>query len=303
MKYCVLKYLQCPETGRDLELEVFHEKDELVNGEKFKEIYEGLLRTKDRKLIYPIIMGVPRLLPMSLQGELRKYHKEFFRKYKNIFPNTKDNQDSDFLKDTKRTLKSYSYQWRTFDEMLKEWKMYFDDYMKPFRPSFFKGKGVLDVGCGYGRIAYYSAKYGAEVFAMDLSEAVESAYKNTNQFPNCHVVQASIYNIPFKSKFDLIYSVVVIQHLPKKQEAFNKLVEKMKRNTKLYIWVYSKRKGIYNIIYPLRKFTTKMPFRILKISCFGCAIAQSILILLPYKLMILSRISFLKKILERIINL
>ena len=292
MRYKLLEFLECPETGQDLVLEAFHEKD--------KEIYEGLLKTKDGKFVYPIVNGIPRLLPMSLQGELRKYHKEFFRKYGKVFPKTNNIGNSGVIRDSKRTIKSYSYQWRTFDEMLKEWKRYFDDYMKPFKPSFFKGKKVLDVGCGYGRVAYYSAKYGAEVFAMDLSEAVESAYKNTGEFPNCHIVQGSIYNIPFKKKFDLIYSVGVIQHTPKKEESFRKLAEKMKKDTLLYIWVYSKRKGVYNLIYPLRKFTTNMPFRMLKIFCFCCAVAQSILILFPYKLLILSNIKSFKKLAEKI---
>ncbi len=291
MKRRLLEYLECPETTQDLTLEIFNEKN--------NEVYEGLLRTKDKKFIYPIINGVPRLLPVSLQWELRRYHKEFFKKYSNKFPIVEISEDSQILKYSKRTLRSYSYQWKTFDEMLKEWKIYFDDYMKPFKPSFFKGKKVLDVGCGYGRIAYYAAKYNAEVFAMDLSEAVESAYKNTRELPNCHIVQGSIYNIPFKKKFDFIYCVGVIQHTPKKEESFRSLVEKMKKDTLLYIWVYSKRIGIYNMIYPMRKFTTKIPFRMLKIICFGCAAAQSILILLPYKLMILSRVSSLKKIAKK----
>ena len=291
MKRRLLEYLECPETTQDLTLEIFNEKN--------NEVYEGLLRTKDKKFIYPIINGVPRLLPVSLQWELRRYHKEFFKKYSNKFPIVEISEDSQILKYSKRTLRSYSYQWKTFDEMLKEWKIYFDDYMKPFKPSFFKGKKVLDVGCGYGRIAYYAAKYNAEVFAMDLSEAVESAYKNTRELPNCHIVQGSIYNIPFKKKFDLIYCIGVIQHTPKKEESFRKLAEKMKKDTLLYIWVYSKRKGLYNLIYPMRKFTTKIPFRMLKIICFGCAAAQSILILLPYKLMILSRVSSLKKIAKK----
>jgi uncharacterized protein YbaR (Trm112 family) len=81
MRYYLLEYLECPETSQDLALEVFYEKEETINGEKFKEIYEGILRTKDGKFVYPIINGIPRLLPMPLQGELRKYHKKFFRKY------------------------------------------------------------------------------------------------------------------------------------------------------------------------------------------------------------------------------
>lgn len=300
MKSGLLEYLECPETGQDLTLEVFYEVEEIINGKKFNEIYEGLLKTKDGKFVYPIINGIPRLLPISLHGELRKYHKEFFRKHWKYFSTIKDSKNSDVIDGSKRTLRSYSYQWRTFDEMLKEWKRYFDDYMKPFKPSFFKGKKVLDVGCGYGRIAHYAAKYSAEVFAMDLSEAVESAYKNTREFSNCHIVQGSIYNIPFKKKFDLIYSVGVIQHTPKKEESFRKLVEKMKKGTLLYIWVYSKRNGIYNLIYPMRKITTKMPFRLLKVVCFGCAVLQSILILFPYKLMVLFGVKSLKKLAKKI---
>ena len=135
---------------------------------------------------------------------------------------------------------------------------------------------------------------------MDLSEAVESAYKNTRAFSNCHIVQGSIYHIPFKKKFDLIYCVGVIQHTPKKEDSFRKLVEKMGKGTLLYIWVYSRRRGIYNLIYPMRKFTTKMPFKLLKIVCFSCAVLQSVLILLPYKLMILSNIKPLKRLAKKI---
>ena len=278
MKKRLVELLVCPECKKELKLEVFKED---------KEIEEGLLRCDGCDTNYPIINGIPRLLIISLLPELRRYHKEFFKKYNDKFSKIKkflDKGDS-VLEGTKRTLKSYSYQWRTFDEMLKEWQIYFDDYMHPFKPDFFKNKLVLDVGCGYGRIAYYSAKYGAEVVAMDLSEAVESAYKNTRDFDKCHVVQGSIYDIPFKKKFDFIYNVGVIQHLPKKEEGFVKLTEQMRENSTLYVWVYSKRKGIYNLIYPLRLFTTRMPFKMLKGVCLFCASLQYLLVLLPYRLM------------------
>ena len=41
--------------------------------------------------------------------------------------------------------------------------------------DFFRGKRVLDAGCGTGRHAYFAAPYGAsEVVALDLSDAVET---------------------------------------------------------------------------------------------------------------------------------
>jgi ubiquinone/menaquinone biosynthesis C-methylase UbiE len=50
-----------------------------------------------------------------------------------------------------RTALSFGYEWQRFPEMYAEWEKQFLDYMQPHNPEFFKGKKVLDAGCGNGR--------------------------------------------------------------------------------------------------------------------------------------------------------
>ena len=75
----------------------------------------------------------------------------------------------------RRTVKSYSYQWRKFREMLPHWEEVFRWSIAPIEPAFLRGKVGLDAGCGFGRSLYYAASHGAEVIGLDLSEAVEAA--------------------------------------------------------------------------------------------------------------------------------
>jgi len=250
------------------------------------EIDEGAIRCKDCNIFYPIINGIPRLLPKSLWNELVKSHKDFFIKYKNNFrdyfnvPELKNFE----IKKTKETLRSYSYQWQKFDEMIEEWKDYFMDFIYPFREDFFKDKLCLDAGAGFGRFSYYPVEFGAEVVSMDLSEAVQSSYKNNSKHPFCYVVQADLHNIPFKKDFDFIYSIGVIQHLPNKEGGFSSLAQHLeKKDSKIFIWVYGKRKGLYNIVDVLRPITLRMPHKILNYFSFFMALLQELLVLSSHR--------------------
>ncbi len=315
MKFRVMDLLICPECKKEnLKLIIFSKKivSHSINSNKIYcrhlcefykkniekvnncnecfgwEIEEGIIKCKNCNVIYPIINGIPRMLPKYLWKELVRFHTEFFGKYKTYFKEDfnifgLDNLDK---KKTKETFRSYSYQWQTFNEMIKEWKTYFLDFIHPFKEDFFKDKLCLDAGAGFGRFSYYPAEFGAEVVSMDLSEAVQSSYKNNFKHPLCYVVQGDIYNLPFRKDFDFIYSIGVIQHLPKNEEGFVSLAKHLeKKDSKVFVWVYSKRKGLYNIVNILRPITLKMPHRMLNIFSFFMAVLQEILILTPYRIL------------------
>ena len=105
-----------------------------------------------------------------------------------------------------------------------------------------RDKRVLDAGCGMGRFAEVCAEAGAEVYAVDLSTAVEAAYRNLGHRGNVHFFQADIMNLPFADEtFDFIYSIGVLHHTPDTRAAFLRLVPLLKPGGTIAIWVYGKR--------------------------------------------------------------
>ena len=154
-------------------------------------------------MMFPVINEIPRMLLPSLRAALLDDASVSGHDAKQV-----------------QTALSFGYEWQRFPEMYAHWEKQFLDYMQPHAASFFKGKKILDAGCGNGRFAYYAAKYGAEVWAIDLGPAVEVARRNT-QSRNVHVVQADLHHPPFAlESFDFIYSIGVLHHTPEPRRAF-----------------------------------------------------------------------------------
>ena len=123
-----------------------------------------------------------------------------------------------------------------------------------------RGKRVLDAGCGMGRFAEVCADAGAEVHAVDLSTAVEAAFRNLGHRPNIRVYQADIMNLPFpEESFDFIYSIGVLHHTPSTKAAFLNLPALLKSGGAIAIWVYSRKLRLLWGGEILRKLTLSMP--------------------------------------------
>ncbi len=127
-------------------------------------------------------------------------------------------------------------------------------------PETLRGKRVLDAGCGMGRFAEVCADAGAEVYAVDLSAAVEAAYRNLGHRPNVHIYQADIMNLPFSAQsFDFIYSIGVLHHTPSTKAAFLKLPPLLKPGAAVAVWVYAKKLKMLLGSEILRKITPSLP--------------------------------------------
>ena len=108
-----------------------------------------------------------------------------------------------------------------------------------------KGKKVLEIGCGIGTDSLRFARAGADITCTDLSE---SSLDLTKQRFNVYGLRASFYQgnaeelssfIPVEP-YDLIYSFGVIHHTPNPRRVIEQLSHYVHPGTEIRIMLYSK---------------------------------------------------------------
>ena len=225
MRERLLQWLACPVCNGPLSLE-----SGLVKG---KEVIEGALRCSCGE-IFPIVDGVPRLLTGQLRIELLQHYPDFFQRQNNLLANYPTHK---VLGEKKETIDRFGYEWTHFSKYDCD---NFRRFTAPLPDNFFQGKLGLDAGCGAGRHAKQAAELGAEIVCIDLSQAVDAAYQNTVNNKSVHIIQADIYNLPFKhGVFQFIYSLGVLHHLPHPEKGFQILLPYLTTGGFLFVWLYS----------------------------------------------------------------
>lgn len=225
MKADILKILICINCQGNLVLE---------NVEKEKgEIKKGILRCSKCRHSYRIDNYIPRFVNTDTYVDTFSFE---WNKFYDV--------QMDILNDTDESEKTFK--WKT------GWK-----------PEDLNSKLVLDVGVGSGRFADIVSSWGGEVVGIDLSFAVDAAFKNIGTQPNVHIIQADIFNLPFrKNTFDYMYSIGVLHHTPDTEKAFNKVVPYLKHGGEFAVFIYAL--GHYHYFSDFwRKITTKMPMKLL----------------------------------------
>lgn len=245
MKQSIMEYLVCPDCRGSLRLTTFIQAE--------NHIEEGFLQCEACKVQYPIVRGVPRLLPTSLLPKLVSGYDDFLMKYNLARPNELGRH---VHATDEHIAKGFEFEWKKHSKVLDEHEQEFLHVLGDVVPvQGLKGKVILDAGCGQGRFSYFLHKYGGRtVISFDLGEQVLLAAGNLSSYPNIHVVQASIYQPPFKAMFDYVFSIGVIHHLPHPEQAFQGLSGLLKKGGKIFIWVYGY-SSIIPIIRFLRSFT------------------------------------------------
>lgn len=135
-------------------------------------------------------------------------------------------------------------------------KEYFDEveskkyFVEPHIPKFaefdkWKGKKVLEIGCGIGTDSINFARAGADLTIVEFSDkSLDICKKRFEVFG----LKAEFYcgdaekldEILSDQKFDLIYSFGVLHHTPNPENAYKLLSRYMHKDSELRIMVYSK---------------------------------------------------------------
>ncbi len=219
----LLEQLICPESGQQLHVE----------SESTNDGHDAVLSTPDGSHRYPVKGGIPRFVPPENYADSFGYQWNKYAKLQLDSANGSSNSRERF----------YS---------ITEWQ-----------PSDLRGAKVLDVGCGAGRFAEIAIDAGAEVTAIDLSGAVDACKRNLGQSAQLEVVQASIYELPFRPEsFDYVYSIGVIQHTPNPEESVKQICRFVRPGGQIALWIYDRNwksyLGTLGFKYLLRPWTKKM---------------------------------------------
>ena len=226
MRLKLLEVLACPKCGGDLSC------DAQARAGAGEEVESGELKCVACGAVYPVRAGIPRFVPEENYASSFGYQWNLFK--------------SEQLDSVNGTRLSEA---RLFSETgwTKEWM---------------EGKWVLDAGCGAGRFLDVASRTGAEVVGLDISNAVDAASASLKGREHLHLVQASIYELPFRAgAFDACYCIGVIQHTPDPLRAVRALPRLLREGGRIALTIYERRRWtmLYSkyLVRPLTKRLSK----------------------------------------------
>lgn len=206
MRLSLLPYLASPCCRASLK---FSGVDRLPQSDA-ADVEEGALACLSCKREYPIIGGVPALTAGARESKVIK---------------TRD---------------SFAWEWSRYPGSLPEDESVFLEETQLSREQF-KGKLILDAGCGMGRYSVVALSLGAEVIALDLSQSLRRLAAAAKEYPKLHVVQGDLLAPPLKAGlFDVVYSQGVLHHTSDTRAAFRAVAPLVKPGGLLSVWLYGK---------------------------------------------------------------
>jgi len=219
-----IEILSCPKCKEPLRIDKY-EKDADGN------IETGSLSCIKCAAVYPIIRHIPRFVPID------NYSNSFGLEWTMHAQTQYDSYSGANVSET-----------RFFNET---------DWNRDL-----SGETILEAGCGSGRFTEQAASTGGFVVSFDLSNAVEANYASNGKKDNVLIVQADIYNLPFRENFfDKVFCMGVIQHTPEPEKAFISLSRYIKKGGNIVIDTYRKYHWSFHMLntkYWVRPLTRKI---------------------------------------------
>jgi len=225
MKKEHLKYLVCPKCKGQLNLQD-------VSEEKESRIKEGKIICANCNIEFPVLNYVPRFV------KIENYAKSFGYQW---------------LKHSKTQYDSYCGGTNSEDRVFgcSKWSRELS------------GEIILEAGSGAGRFTEQIVKTNAMIISFDYSYSVEANYENNGHNENLLIIQADIYNMPFKENFfNKVICIGVLQHTPDVKKSFMELVKVTQKGGNLVVDTYLRHHGLIkkiNAKYFFRLFSKNIP--------------------------------------------
>lgn len=159
--------------------------------------------------------------------------------------------------------------------MTPEYERQFRHWTAPLGPGDFRGKAILDVGCGMGRNLYWPLKDGAvRAVGIDVDDrTLTAARNNLADFPHAEIRHGSAYDITEQDQFDIVFSIGVIHHLAEPRRAIARMVQAAKPGGTVLIWVYGKEgnRWLIPLVNLFRRLLVPLPPWVSNAASFVCA--------------------------------
>jgi SAM-dependent methyltransferase len=151
----------------------------------------------------------------------------------------------------------------------------FNEWIQPFTLEKFRGKDVLECGCGGGQHTSFVSPYAKQVVAVDLNTTNIARERNKAR-DNIQFVEADIATMDLQRSFDVVFSIGVVHHTDDPDATFRNLLRHVKPGGTLIVWVYSQEGNalVSQVVEPLRKrFLERLQRRtLLTLSQAVCAL-------------------------------
>jgi len=267
----LMEFLVCPQCRGELKLHALA----LTSGQQ-DEVETGLLRCGAAH-VYPIVRGIPRMLPDSI-AEYAGAFQECRFQMNAILPAEEIERlarSGRKVRYDRRTKQNFSLEWQSFKTAEGTWTMTPEDQVQSYLVNPLRsvdamdviGDGALlfDAGCGPGLPSLGYAELGFEVIALDLSTGLEHGERVRRERPQhvrgrVHFVQGDLFNPPIRFGIaDIVSSLGVISSTPSTKDGFDSIARVLKQDAVFSVWVYSHEPGVTELVNTLRVVTTRIP--------------------------------------------
>ena len=249
MRRELLSYLRDPVTRRPLQQFPFEFADAPAN----TDVRFGVLRDEQSGMVYPILDGVPQLLPNSVPTDFAERYAAALREsVGDLAPGMIQRGDAEW---------SFSTEWDAFfsGKARRTWGWDVKERVEMFLlETQLSAKDldralILDAGCGNGLLSEALTSLGATVIGIDYSTSVFAAEKHRTA-SSVHFVRGDLGMPPFEHGiFDIVFSSGVLHHTPDTRATFMQVAKLAREGGKFYVWLYRRSKRLRHRLLHLRE--------------------------------------------------